>query len=488
MAVAVKCRFCGEFLDAAGIRNVPDLPTEIGSYRVLGLLGEGGMGAVYRARHRAEPMAVRQSGDVCIKKMHTQFARDPAFQARFEREAVLGLKLAHPGIVKVHDLVTDAGTLALVMELVDGRSLAQLIGRETGPIPWDRAWPMFSQLLDAVGHAHAQGVIHRDLKPDNVMVTEDGQLRVLDFGIAKEAGGGDTRTGAGLGTADYMAPEQHTDAKNVDARADIYALGMTLYEMLAGRLPWGDELDMLGVLLRKQAGDMPPPTAYYPDIPPGVVAVVMACLAPQREDRPASVEALRGMLQKTCGLVDRTMPEAVLPAVDRPLPVGGGEQPSVARGGTLRLTPNAAPVVGTGAGPQTGKSRWAWMVAAGLVVAALLGVIIMQAGKAPSPKLRPLPPVEEARVEAPTAKEEAKKDSAETAASTADRVGLVWVSIPGGSFQMGSSSGESDEKPVHRVTVRAFSMSKTEVTNAQYRACIRAGECNPPEWAERGSK
>ena len=289
-AGAIKCRFCNEFLDGNLARS------DIGSYRILGLLGHGGMGTVYRCRHLSEPMAQRQGGDVCIKKMHAQYAHNPAYQGRFKREAALGLKLDHPGIVTVHDLVTDAGTLALVMEFVEGRSLAQLIGRETGPIPWDRAWPIFQQLLGAVGHAHDHGVIHRDLKPENVMVSPDGRLKVLDFGIAKEAESGNTRSGVGMGTADYMAPEQHTDAKNVDRRADIYALGMTLYEMLAGRLPWGRMADPLDLLLRKRNAAIPPPTTFYPRIPSPVVEVVMAALSSDRELRPASVGVIRRLL------------------------------------------------------------------------------------------------------------------------------------------------------------------------------------------------
>ena len=296
-SVAIKCRYCGEFLDRALPPNADTIPAEVGAYNIFGLIGQGGMGTVYRARHRSETIAQRQGGDVCIKTMHAQFAREGTYQARFEREASLGLKLNHPAIVKVHDLIMDAGTLALVMELVKGRSLAQMIGKETGPIPWARAWPLYAQLLDAVIYAHGQGVIHRDLKPENVMVTSAGNLKVLDFGIAKAAGGEATRTGITVGTIDYMAPEQHTDAKNVDQRADVYALGMTLYEMLAGRLPWGEELDVVGVLSSKQKADFPPPTIFYSEIPSPVVDVLMSTLTPQRERRISSVSALRQNLE-----------------------------------------------------------------------------------------------------------------------------------------------------------------------------------------------
>ena len=146
---AVKCKHCQSMLDGSppGTGSSPSIPAKVGAYQIFSLIGRGGMGTVYRGRHRSSAMAIRQGGDVCIKTMHPQFADDPTFQARFEREASLGLELDHAGIVKVHDLIMDAGTVALVMEYVEGRSLADMIGRETGPIPWARAWPMFSQLL-----------------------------------------------------------------------------------------------------------------------------------------------------------------------------------------------------------------------------------------------------------------------------------------------------------------------------------------------------
>ena len=275
----------------------PSLPEQIGAYRILGLIGEGGMGSVYRGRHRSGTIADRQAGDVAVKVMHAQFARNPTFQARFEREAGLGLKLDHRGIVKVHDLIVDGGNLALVMELVGGSSLAQLISHEVGPMPWERARPIFEQLLDAVEYAHAEGVVHRDLKPENVMLTADGEIKILDFGIAKDSGGAKaTATGTGMGTVDYMAPEQHIDASNVDARADIYALGMTLYEMLAGRLPWGAESDAVGVLHRKLSGDIPLPTTFYPAIPAVVVEAVMGALAASPDGRTSTVDVFRRAL------------------------------------------------------------------------------------------------------------------------------------------------------------------------------------------------
>ena len=164
----------------------PKVPNQIGAYALIAPIGKGGMGHVYRACHNNRIIAERQGGDVAIKRMHTQYARDPQFRARFDREASMGLKLNHPGIVKVHDLVEDGGELALVMDLAQGKPLSQLIGDEVGPIPWEKTWPIFEQILSAVGYAHQQGVVHRDIKPENIMVSQDGVIKILDFGIAKE--------------------------------------------------------------------------------------------------------------------------------------------------------------------------------------------------------------------------------------------------------------------------------------------------------------
>jgi serine/threonine protein kinase len=280
----------------------PNLSDSVGAYRILGELGRGGMGVVYRGKHRTAAIAKRQGGEVAIKVLHAQYAQDEVFRDRFEREASLGLKLEHPGIVKVHDLVVgEGGTLAIAMELAEGRPLSEVIGQETGPIPWDRAWPLFKQLLNAVDYAHAQGVVHRDLKPENVILSSDNRLKILDFGIAKDMEGGKTKTGTGMGTVDYMAPEQYLDAKRVDGRADIYALGMTLYEMLAGRLPWEKNTPEFTILEQKKNGALPPPTDFYPAIPPAVVAVVERATAVKIEDRYRSIKALTAALEGASG-------------------------------------------------------------------------------------------------------------------------------------------------------------------------------------------
>ena len=275
----------------------PTMSTEVGAYRLLGLIGEGGMGVVYRGRHRSETMAERQGGDVAVKVMHPQYAKNTQYRDRFEREASLGIKLDHPGIVKVRDLVVDGGNLALVMDLVDGRPLSDLVGVAMGPLPWDRAWPLFHLFLAAVGYAHDQEVVHRDIKPENILVTADGEPHVIDFGIAKDLDASGTNTGTGMGSVEYMAPEQYTNAKAVDKRADIYSLGMILYEMLAGRLPWDADAPQFEILEQKARKQLMSPSAYCVDIPPEIVAALAPALAAAPGARPSTTAAFAEALE-----------------------------------------------------------------------------------------------------------------------------------------------------------------------------------------------
>lgn len=248
--------------------------TSLGAYDIFELVGEGGMGKVFRGRHRTTAMSTRLGGDLAIKILHPQLAAQPGFAERFHLEAEALAALEHPNVVKIHDVVEDGSQKALVMEWVPGQPLSELIGQVMGPIPWERARSYVDPLLDAVQHAHSRKIIHRDLKPDNIRVTPDGAVKVLDFGIAKMGDDGPrrTKTGTGMGTVAYMAPEQYTHAGQVDERADIYAL----YEMVAGRLPWPEGVPEFTVLAQKQAGQIPPPTQFYPSIPPWVVDVVMS--------------------------------------------------------------------------------------------------------------------------------------------------------------------------------------------------------------------
>jgi serine/threonine protein kinase len=227
----------------------------IGPYEIQSAIGAGGMGEVYRARD------TRLDRDVAIKVLPDAFATDPERLARFEREAKTLASLNHPNIATIHGIEESGGVRGLVMELVDGETLADRISR--GAIPVDEALAIAKQIAEALEAAHEQGIIHRDLKPANIKVRDDGMVKVLDFGLAKlaeSAGSGQqaagslpvtmsptitspalmTGVGVLLGTAAYMAPEQ-AKGRAADKRSDIWAFGCVLYEMLTGKRPFEAE-------------------------------------------------------------------------------------------------------------------------------------------------------------------------------------------------------------------------------------------------------
>jgi len=209
----------------------------IGQYDVDAVIGEGGMGTVYRA------LDARFGRMVAVKVLHAQYQRDPEFVDRFKKEAVLQAQLTHPNIVSVIDFIADESALAMVLEYVNGPSLADLVRETGGPLTEGRALRLMIQVLGALHFAHERLVVHRDVKPANILVvTFDGQevAKVLDFGIAKITGDdkGRTQAGAKMGTLGYMSPEQIQSPKDTDRRSDVYSAGVVLYELLTGRVPF----------------------------------------------------------------------------------------------------------------------------------------------------------------------------------------------------------------------------------------------------------
>ncbi len=277
----------------------PDLVgTEILGYKIQELLGEGGMASVWRAEN------VTLGTEVAIKVLDPPLAKDTALVERFVDEARIQVKLSHPNVVKIENFSLES--LAMVMELIPGSALDELIGNKVGPIPIERALPMINQILDAVEAAHDMGIIHRDLKPSNVLVTPEGEIKVMDFGIAKVLGGaGRTRTGTSMGTPDYMAPEQIKGAKDVCPTADVYALGVTFYEMLSGRTPFAldpeanSEFEMMEAQVYQQPPD---PREFYPSIPEAVVDVLMRSLEKAPADRYQTIAEMREALVAAAGV------------------------------------------------------------------------------------------------------------------------------------------------------------------------------------------
>jgi eukaryotic-like serine/threonine-protein kinase len=278
--------------------------TRLGPYEIVGALGAGGMGEVYRARD------TRLDRTVAVKVLPSEVAADPERRARFEREAKAVAALDHPHICGIHDVGEADGTHFLVMPLVEGQTLAARL--ERGPLPLDQALKVAAEVADALDKAHRQGIVHRDLKPANIMLTKTG-ARLLDFGLAKlrPAAGPislsgmtgvappppGTAQGVVLGTMPYMAPEQ-VEGRDADARSDIWALGAVLYEMVTGTRPFQGETpaSVIGSILK----DTPAPVSVrQPLAPPSLDYVVDRCLAKDADERWQSVADVGRVLDWT---------------------------------------------------------------------------------------------------------------------------------------------------------------------------------------------
>ena len=225
------------------------LGSVIGDYKIQQKIGSGGMGVVYRGLH------VRLGQVVAVKDLSPELASDPEMRQRFIREARIQAQLNHPNVVNVHNLLEHDGRLLLVMEFVEGETLDKLI-QDNGALPYDKAIEIIRPVLDALSFMHSKGVIHRDLKPGNIMIAEEGRVKVTDFGIAKATTErGQTRVGTRLGTLWYMSPEQIKGGA-VDARSDLYATGITLFQMVTGKLPFFGSSDFE---IMKAHTETPPP-------------------------------------------------------------------------------------------------------------------------------------------------------------------------------------------------------------------------------------
>lgn len=260
----------------------------LGRYRLGEILGQGGMALVYRARDG------ELNRPVAIKLLADNLAMDEAFRRRFLREARLAARLAHPNVVQVYDMGAVDGRPYIVMEYVEGETLAAVLERR-GRIPAREAAELALQVCAGLQHAHEAGLVHRDVKPQNILVCANGTLKIADFGIARSAH--ETRLteiGNVLGTAAYLAPEQAA-GEEVTAAADIYALGVVFYELLTGRRPYTVET-LTQLLLRQQEHPVIPVGELAPDVPPALEDIVMRCLARIPDYRPASAAALADQL------------------------------------------------------------------------------------------------------------------------------------------------------------------------------------------------
>ncbi len=346
-----------------------------GRYRLVELLGQGGMATIYRATDS------QLGRDVAVKVLHPEYGRDPDFVARFRQEAHAAASLSHPGIVSVYDFGTDDAGPYLVMELVDGEDLAALL-RRNGPLPPRQAARLVAEVARALDAAHDRGIVHRDVKPGNIMLTATGRVKVTDFGIARAwADAGLTLPGTTLGSVHYFSPEQAL-GEPATAASDVYSLGIVLYELLTGRRPWEGDSAASVAMARISA---PPPRVsdVRPTVPPALEAIDRTALARDAADRFASAgamaEALEAFLEE--GRIAAAWPAGSAVADVTPPVRAGGPVRAVGAVPAVGVVPAAGPTSESPppAGSSGGTSPWAWVAGAlGLVILVIAGFALFR--------------------------------------------------------------------------------------------------------------
>ncbi len=255
----------------------PLIGTTIGGCMILEVIGQGGMGVIYKARQKSLDRIV------ALKVLAPHLANDANFVGRFQREARAIARVNHPNILAVYDVGDDQNTNYMIMELIDGQSLAELQTERRGALPWDEASAFIKQAAQGLEAAQASGIIHRDIKPENLMVTKKNVIKVSDFGLAKDADATTTSTDAVMGTPAFMSPEQ-CDGKKVDGRSDIYSLGGTFYRLITGRLPFEAETAM-SMMYRHKHEALIPPHEVVPTLSQNVSEIIIKMMAKKREQR-----------------------------------------------------------------------------------------------------------------------------------------------------------------------------------------------------------
>jgi serine/threonine protein kinase len=336
------------------------IPSWGGRYEVIGLLGRGGTAEVFEAVDR---LLGRR---VAVKVLREGVTPDPQATARFRREARAAASLSHPNIVTVHDVGMDGDRPYIVMELVHGEPLSALLDREKH-LAFGRASAIAQAIAEGLACAHDAGIVHRDLKPRNVMLTENGQVKVLDFGIAQALDR--TPIDEPLGTGDYVSPEQASGLPT-DGRSDVYSLGVVLFEMLAGRPPFEGERALS--VMHQHVHDQPPPVGRFrADVPPALGSIVRQCLRKRPGERYRDARALALALRRFQALASGSTDPLTVTSRTEPLDEDPGDEPRVAGRSRVRAI-----------GP--------WAIGGLALITALVGLTLSMGSRPrPAPPSRP---------------------------------------------------------------------------------------------------
>jgi eukaryotic-like serine/threonine-protein kinase len=341
-----------------------EIGSRVGEYEILQILGAGGMGRVYKVRN------VISDRIEAMKVLLPDLEGNPGLADRFMREIKVQASLDHPNIAALYTALRVENQLLMLMEYVEGTTLDKLM--ESGPVPIEKGVDCIVQVLAALSYAHARGVVHRDLKPANMMVTPGGIVKLMDFGIAKMAADRKlTQTGSTVGSLYYMSPEQIKGATDIDARSDLYSLGVSLYEVVTGARPFQGDSEY-SIMAAHLQGNPPPPVQISPNLPAGLSEIILQALEKDPSKRFQTADAFRNALLFVCRPAQAT---ASAPATG-PAPLFATQPQIPPPPPAFTAQPQVPPA------PQSARShRGLWIAVGALLGIAVLAVVAMQIPK-----------------------------------------------------------------------------------------------------------
>ena len=428
---------------------------KIGDYDITNALGKGGFGSVWMATSS-------EGATVALKLLNPQALDNQKVVKKFFHEAMILAKLDHPNITKLLEFFPDGDNYVIVMEYVEGIELKKLLQQQKGLMPFNQAYKIAMQSLDAFQYAHEHGILHRDIKPANIMINKNGDAKIMDFGIAKMGTTASHDTAASMLSVHYTPPERFDKSREIDQRSDIYSLGLVLYEMFAGRRAFS--ATETSQIMFSHLNEIPePPSKYSPNLPPQISKAIFKALEKDPEDRFPDFKAFKQAIQLEQGEIDDATSVVDLDATmaDATIDVGAVEKtapPKVAK----------APAASEKKKPP--MAMIAAIIAFVLIAGSAGGYFFLKKGPAET---------EQATVETPTTVPAEKKSAALPKAGPGQKNargfnevnnqkdGSIMVAIPAGEFTMGSDK-YSAERPVQKINLDSYYIDKYLVTNEKF--------------------